>query len=227
MQVIEVLKTSPLFKGIEEENISCVLDCLGAIECSYAKNNYIIDIGDPVQEVGVLLFGSANAVTETSNGTRSIISKFLPGDVFGEAIVCSGMQRSPMRLIASSECKVIKIGMHNIINPHLTKCRFRSIIVESLLRMTSSSYVALNRKLDILSHKSVRDRVMLYLSDEMVRCSCCEFSIPFNRNEMAEYLQVERSALSRELSRIKSDGYIDYNRCEFRILKVSEFESLR
>lgn len=226
MQTSKILKSSLLFKGIQEENISLVLECLGAVECNYKKSNCIVDIGDLVQEVGVIVRGSTNAVTETSKGVRSIISKLSPGDVFGDAIVCSGIQRSPIRLVASSDCQIIKIGMHNIINPNLRECEFRNIIIENLLYMTSSSYVSLNKKLDILSYKSVRDRIMLYLSDEMERCFCCEFCIPFNRNEMAEYLQVERSALSRELGRLKTDGYIDYERSTFKILKLSEFKSL-
>ncbi len=228
MQISESIKSSLLFEGIGEENIVLALECLGATQCDYQKNTCIVDIGDPVQEVGVLVFGAANAVTETIDGVRSIIKKLLPGDVFGEAIVCSGMQKSPMRIIAASHCRVMKIGMRNIIHPCIAKCcRFRSTIIENLLRMTSNSYVLLNRKLDILSHKSIRDRVMLYLCDEMDRCSSCEFNIPFNRNEMADYLHVERSALSRELSRIKRDGYIDYDRSTFRILRASEFKCLR
>lgn len=226
MQTSEVLKSCYLFEGIEEENITRVLECLGAVECSYRKNHCIVDIGDVMQEVGVIVLGSANAVTETSKGVRSIIRKLSPGDVFGDAIVCSGLQRSPMRFVASCDCQVIKIGMHNIINPDIKKCKFRSIIVENLLRMTSSSYISLNRKMDILSYKSIRDRIMLYLADEMERSSCCVFNIPFNRNEMAEYLQIERSALSRELGRLKNDGYIDYERSTFKILNFSEFRSL-
>lgn len=227
MQIPDILRKSVLFAGIGEENVPLALDCLGAIERRYQKNACIVELGEDVREVGVLVSGSANAISETIGGSRSILNKLRPGDVFGEAIVCSGMQRSPMRLEAAAACVVIKIGMENIINSKLTQCRFRHVIVENLLRMTASGYVALNRKIDILAHKSVRDRVILYLSDEMNRCASCEFHIPFNRNELAEYLQVERSALSRELSRIRNDGYIDYDRSYFRILKTAQFERLR
>lgn len=227
MQISDVLRKSSLFSGIGEENVPLALECLGAFERAYPKNSSIVDIGDEIREVGVLVSGSANAVTGTANGDLSIISKLQPGDVFGEAIVFSGIQHSPMRLVAATDCVIIKIGMDHIINPHLTICRFRSAIVENLLRMTASNYVVLNRKLNILSHKSVRERVMRYLSDEMARCASCEFHIPFNRNELAEYLQIERSALSRELSRIRGDGYIDYDRSYFRILETAVFERLR
>lgn len=227
MQIPDVLRRSVLFEGIGEENVPLALECLGAFEHSYQKNGCIVEIGEQIREVGVLISGSANAVMETANGDRSIIDKLQPGDVFGEAIVCSGIQRSPMRLVAVSDCVVVKIGMENIINRKMTQCRFRSAIVENLLRMTSNGYVLLNRKMDILAHKSIRERVMRYLSDEMDRCASCEFCIPFNRNELADYLQVERSALSRELSRIRKEGYIDYERSNFRILETEKFERLR
>jgi len=224
---LDILKDCSLFRDMGEELIDKALICLGAFYRTVPKHGYLLDVGDVIREVGVIISGSAIIVTETANGGRTIIDKLLPGDVYGEAIVCSGISRSTNRILAVEECEVVKIGMENIIHANLTKCTIRSQIVENLLRLSANRCVSLNRKMDILSHKSVRERVLYYLSDEMERCNRCDFIIRFSRNELAEYLQLDRSALSRELGRIRDDGIIDYDKARFRILEPAALQQLK
>lgn len=224
---LEILKDCSLFYHMGEDLIEKALVCLGAFCRTIPKQGYLLDVGDVIREVGVIISGSANIVTETAGGGRTIIDKLLPGDVYGEAIVCSGISKSTNRIVAAEDCRVVKIGMENIIHANLTKCAIRSRIVENLLRLSAGRCVALNRKMDILSHKSVRERVLYYLSDEMERCNRCEFSIRFSRNELAEYLQLDRSALSRELGRIRNDGIIDFDKARFRILEPEALRQMK
>lgn len=223
---LNILRNSRLFYGMHDDWILKALKCLSAFESSYPKGSCFLDIGDTINKVGVLISGSANSVVETASGGRSIIEKLLPADVYGENIVFSGTQKSTMRIIAVEDCKVVKIHMENIIHK-VNNCRFRSMIIENLLRLSASRCVALNRKMDILSHKTVRERVLLYLGEEMERCNGCEFCIHFSRRELAEYLQLDRSALSRELSRMKEEGIIDYNKSKFCILKFDKLEEIK
>ena len=224
---LNILRNSMFFYEMEDEWILKALGCLDAFERSYAKGSLLLDNEEIIKEIGILVSGSANIIVETFDGNRSITEKLMPSDVYGESIICSGIQKSSSRIVALENCKVVKIHMENIIHKNLTTCSFRSMIVENLLRLSANRCITLNKKMDILSHKGVRERVLLYLADEMDRCKNCEFSIHFSRNELAEYLRLDRSALSRELSRIKDDGIIDYERSYFHILMPDKLNQLR
>lgn len=219
---LQVLKKCLLFQGMQDDWILLALQCLGAFECSYQKGCCLLDIGAAINEVGVLISGEANIVVETAGGSRSIIEKLQSGDVYGESIVFARDQKSTSRIFAKRDTKVLKIHMHNIITKEAVKCRFRSMIIENMLKLSAMKNLSLNRKMDILSHKSIRERVMLYLSDEIDRCQTCEFCIAFSQSELAEYLQLDRSAMARELGRMRRDGIIDYERSKFRVLKPEE-----
>ena len=202
----------------EDEWILKALGYLDAFEYSYSKGSLLLDNDEIINEIGILVSGSANIIVETFDGNLSIIEELMPSDIYGESIICLGSQKISSHILALENCKLVKIRMKNIIHKELTTYHFRSMVVKNLLRLSANRCITLNKKIDILSHKGVRERVLLYLADEMDRCKNCEFSIHFSRNELAEYLRLDCIALSRELSRIKDDGIIDYEHSYFHIL---------
>lgn len=216
---LQVLKKCLMFQGMADDSIILALKCLGAFESDYPRGDCLLDVGTVINEVGIIIAGEVNIVVETAAGTRTIIEKLLPGDVYGESIVCSRSHKSTSRIVAVRDTKVLKIHMENIITQNASQCRFRTMIIENLLLLSARKNLVLNRKMDILSHKSIRERVLLYLADEMERCQTCEFHIAFSQSELAEYLQLDRSAMVRELGRMRQDGIIEYRRSQFKVLK--------
>ena len=202
----------------EDEWILKALGYLDAFERSYSKSSLLLDNDEIINEIGILVSGSANIIVETFDGNLSIIEELMPSDIYGESIICSGSQKISSHILSLENCKLVKIRMKNIIHKELITCHFRSMIVKNLLRLSANRCITLNKKIDTLSHKGVRERVLLYLADEMDRCKNCEFSIHFSRNKLAEYLRLDCIALSRELSRTKGDGIIDYEHSYFHIL---------
>ena len=217
------VKASVLFAGIDESEYETVFRCLGAFEQRYRKQEVILELHAPIREVGILDEGIAYSVIDNASGERMIVDKLQPGAVFGEAIVLPGEQSSSVRIEAITDCRVIKISMDNVVTPQSPVCRFRSTIIENLLQMSADRNVAMSRKFDILVHKSIKGRVIAYLSNEMRTVGSRQFSVPFNRGELADYLQVERSALSRELGRMRQEGLIDFHRSTFTILDRETF----
>jgi CRP-like cAMP-binding protein len=215
---IKILKKSPLFQGVEDNDLEAMLSCLGATERKYRKNDVILLAGTRVTSVGILIDGSAQITRDDAEGNRAILSELEKADLFAEAYVAAGSMEVPITVIATSDCRIVWIPFNKIVGTCSNACGFHKTLVQNMMRVIAVKNIWMNEKMRILSCKTTKEKLMTYLSDYSERVGKNKFKIPFSRNELADFLSVDRSAMSRELSRLRDEGYLKYCKNEFELL---------
>ena len=215
------IKKSGLFEGIKEEHIGAMLSCLGANKMMFKKGDYVLRSGEAVKHLGIVLAGTLSIIKEDIDGERSLLNHIKEGGYFAEALCCAGVKISPVNVLAESDSIVMMIDFHRILHVCANTCDFHSRLIENMLRIIADKNMQLQERMEYLSKKTIRKRVMKYLARQAGGNSKI-FEIPFNREELADYLGVDRSALSRELMRLKDEDIIDYWKNRFKIkIRVS------
>lgn len=214
-----VLEKCPLFRGMKPEEFTAILACLGATKKEYEKNAPIFLEGDPAGCLGVLLSGSAQIIRDDYYGKRSIVSGIEPAQIFGEAFACADVERLPVSVIATSQSVALFIDCHRIATPCSNACAFHNRLMLNLLRVVANKNLLINRKLEIISRRTTREKLLTYLMNQAKLNRSDDFTIPFNRQELADYLGVERSALSAEISKLRCEGILESRRSYFHLLK--------
>jgi CRP/FNR family transcriptional regulator, dissimilatory nitrate respiration regulator len=208
----------PLFACIDEQEMASLTKCLGAHSKSYGKGQLIMSAGDLVQEIGIVLSGSVQLVNDDFFGNRSIIGLIGPGGMFGEGFSCAGEERLPLSVEAAADCEVLFVDYRRVITTCPSACVFHSRLVENMLSILAHKNVQLTEKIRHISKRSTREKLLSYLAEESQKAGSNEFTIPFSRQELADYLCVERSAMSAELSRLRQAGILDTERSHFQLL---------
>ena len=209
---IEVLKRCALFEGREERELSEMLACLGAVQSRWGKGQTILAEGDPAERFGIVLEGSLQVLREDYYGNRSLLAVVHPGELFAEAFACAGVEQIPVSVVAAEECCVLMMERHRVLALCGNACGFHNQLVSNLLRVVSGKNLMLNRKIEIMSHKTTREKLMTYLLWQAKEKDSREFAIPFDRQGLADYLGVERSAMSAELSKLGKEGVMEYRK---------------
>lgn len=217
-QNLKVLMMTSLFQGVAENDLEAMLSCLGATERKYRKNDVILLAGTQVTSVGILVEGNAQITRDDAEGNRAILSELVKADLFAEAYVAAGSAEIPVTVIATSDCRIVWIPFNKIVGICSTACGFHRTLVQNMMRVIAIKNILMNEKMRILSCKTTKEKLMTYLSDYSERIGKNKFKIPFSRNELADFLSVDRSAMSRELSKLKAEGYLDYHKNEFKLL---------
>ncbi|WP_340147270.1 Crp/Fnr family transcriptional regulator [Ruminiclostridium josui] len=173
--------------------------------------------GDKVSSVGIILSGSAQIVKEDIMGNRNIVSEIGVADMFGEAFACANVSKSPVTVLTTTGCTVMYIKFSRIITTCSSACSFHTMLISNMLSLIAQKNIFLNNKIDILSQRSIREKLMAYFSMQIQKSGKNRFRIPFSRDELADFLCINRSALSRELSKMKQENILDFDRNEFEI----------
>ncbi|MDD2190543.1 MAG: Crp/Fnr family transcriptional regulator [Eubacteriales bacterium] len=215
---LKTLIKSPLFQDVSENDLEAMLICLGATERKYEKNDVILLAGTKVSSVGILVEGNAQIIRDDAEGNRAILSELEKSDMFAEAYVAVDHTEIPVTVIATSGCRVVWITFSKIIGTCSSSCGFHKTLIKNMMRVIAIKNISMNEKMRILSCKTTKEKLMTYLNDYSERIGKDKFKIPFSRSELADFLSVDRSAMSRELSRLKDEGYIKYNKNEFELL---------
>jgi len=213
-----ILQKCPLFEDIKPADIDILLDCLSAIPRKHQKNDFIFSLGDSVQSIGIILSGGVYVLQEDYWGTRTILAHIEAGNLFGESFSCAQTKQLPVSVIASQATEILLIDYRHIINACPTFHDFHIQLIKNMMTILAQKNIILTQKLEIISHRTTRERLLSYLSSQAIRAEKNRFTIPFNRQELADFLSVERSAMSAELSRMQEDGLIKTRRSEFELL---------
>ena len=213
----EVLLTCPLFAGIRREELTSMLDCLGGKTVEISKGAPVFLEGDPAQFVGVVLSGAIQILRDDYYGNRSVMTAVEPGELFGEAFSCAGIKTLPVSAIALKNSTVLLLDCKHVLTVCPKACQFHNQLVNNLLRVMARKNLALSQKIQVMSHKTTKEKLMTYLLDQAKRKQSPEFVIPYDRQALADYLGVERSAMSAEISKLKKAGIIDSKGSWFRI----------
>ena len=214
---IHLLAGTMLFQGIREHEIEAMLTCFSAEERTYGKDAYIYRAGDVTGRLGVVMEGAVNIIKDDVWGNRKIIENIGGGQIFGETYACLKGEPLMVDVQASERSRILFMDVNRILTTCSSSCDFHNRLIRSLMYVLAGKNLMLTKKMDIITPKSLRERVMVYLSQESVKQGCRTVTVPFNRQQMADYLSVDRSALSAELSRMQRDGVISYEKSRFTI----------
>lgn len=217
MKYFEILRSISLFQGIVPEELSAMLQCLAAEEVEYRKNSIILMAGSKPENVGVVLAGEIHIIKEDFDGNRTIIATLGPGDLFAEALCCAGVSESPVTALADSDSVVLMLRFSRILQACPNSCAFHQKLIGNMLAIVARKNLFLQSRMEIAALKSVRAKVLVYLGTLAMKQGR-SVTVPMSREEMANYLFVERSALSHELMKMKRDGLIEYNKNQFKLL---------
>ncbi len=213
----DALAKSQLFKGIAKKEIPSIVSCLSAIQKKYGAGEIMLWEGDHVSDIGILLSGSARSMKTDLNGKQVIVTLLSPGSYIGVLLAASKDRKSPVSVRAHEASHAIFIPIGHILTR--CDCPCHANLVENLLNGIAEKALVLHDRNDCLIKPSIREKVLTFLTVEAKKKGAATFKIMMDRDAMAEYLGVNRSALSRELSWMKRDGLIDYDKNWFKLLK--------
>ena len=207
-----------LFSGIEGAELESLLGCLQAVGRRFKKGELILAVGGK-PAVGLVREGVVQVIAEDPMGNRTIIGRMEEGDMFGEAFACAGAEKMPFSVEAAADSEILLIDVARIVVTCPAACPFHTRLIENLMAVLARKNILLGTKIRHLSRRSTRDKLLSYLSDRAREAGAREFAVPFNRQEMADYLCVDRSAMSAELSKLKTEGILDYEKNRFTFLR--------
>lgn len=219
---LAVLKTCKLFSCIKDHEIPALLNCLSYSIRKYKKKEAIFYYGDTTNAFGIVLSGSILVVKEDFWGNRSIISEASAGDMFAETYACGNDIPLEVSVNASQECVILFVNFDKILHMCSSACSFHSQLIENLLKDVAQKNRNLTKKMEHMSQRTTRAKLLSYLSSVSLLKDSAEFTIPYNRQELADYLAVERSAMSNELSKLQKDGLLDYDKNTFVLHQIAE-----
>ena len=215
---LEILKETPLFAGISEHALPETLACLGARTAQYQKGEYIWHEGDAATPVGVVLSGSVQIAHEDYWGDRVIMARAQRAELFGEAFAIAGIPAGAAA-VASHDCEVLLFDCARLLKPHAQACALDPRLLRNMLQILADKNHVLTRKLFYVTRKTTREKLLADLSACAQAAGSASFSIPFDRQELADYLAVDRSAMSHELSRLRDEGVLRTDRRKFCLLQ--------
>lgn len=219
---LPVLSRCALFSGMCQDDLLAMLGCLGARVATVKKNQLILREGDPANSVGIVLTGAAQIIKEDYYGNRSIVARIEPGELFGESFACAGVEALPVSVEATEDGQVMLIDCRRITVSCTNACAFHSRMIYNLLRVVASKNLLFNQKIEITSRRTTREKLMTYLLAQAKLHSSDSFAIPYDRQALADYLGVERSAMSTEIGKLRKEGIIECEKRRFRLLSRSQ-----
>ena len=218
---LPLIGRSPLFANIDAADLAPMLQCLGARKRTFPKGSYLFRVGDRTTAMGIMLEGSVRLEKEDYWGNRSILASFGPGQSFAEVYACEPDLAFDINVVAAEDATVLFLDIGRVTTMCPSSCAFHASLIRNLLGIVAKRTHALTRKIEHTTKRTTRAKLLSYLSDQAEAAHASRFVIPFDRQELADYLSVDRSAMCAELSRMKRDGLIDYNRNQFEIVRRS------
>jgi CRP-like cAMP-binding protein len=215
-----------LFEKMDEADVKILFECLKPRVHKFSKNEIVNSEGDPFEGIGIVLSGQAAVVKETASGNRAILTMLKPGELFGEMAAFSGNGKWPATVIAQSPCSIIYIPPNKILGQCERACSGHRMLILNMLSILSRKAMTLSRKLEYLSIKSLRGRIARFLLEQHGKSGQATFMIAMNRNELADFLNVSRPSLSRELCRMRDDGLVDFHRSSLQLKDIDQLRIL-
>ncbi len=219
---LQTLHSSKLFYGITEEEIEKMLSCLRGVKKEYEKDEFIYHQGETTSSAGIILSGNILVIEEDIWGNRNIISRLGAAETFGLAYSTPSFPLN-VSVVADTPVSILFIDMKGILTVCSSACTYHTRLIRNLVGELAEKNLKLSEKLTHITQRSTRAKLMSYLSSLAQKKGKYEFDIPFSRQELADYLAVERSGLSSEMARMQKEGLIEYNKNHF-ILKMNSNE---
>lgn len=219
MEHYEELKNTKIFASATEFECQAMMFCFKTRFKIFNKHEHIVEQGQNMEEVMMILKGGAIVENIDSLGDISVLMRMKKGEIYGLESAFAGEDSFKDSVIATEKTLVMFMNKHRLINPCANKCRRHDIVLKHVMQMVAEKNVELLDKLTHLSKKTIRDKLLSYFNSLAKKEKSSYFEIPFNKTELANYLSVDRSAMSTELTKMREDGLIDYDKKQFRLLK--------
>ena len=213
-----ILQQCPLFDGIDPKDLDAMMGCIGGRPISIAKGQPVFREGDPAVSVGIVLRGAVRLVRDDYYGNRSIVAHIAPGELFGESYACAGIPALPVSIVADEDSTVLLMDCRRITVTCSSACAFHSRIIYNLLRLVAEKNLVFDQKIQVTSKRSTREKLMTYLLNQAKLHGSNDFVIPYDRQELADYLEVDRSGLSAEISKLRRENILQSEKNRFILL---------
>lgn len=219
MKYLNLLKKLPLFFNLSDNEILFILKFFNFSEENFDKNNLIFQAGNPITKIGIIISGELNVIKEDFWGNRNILEKFKSGEIFGEVFALSKRSTPNLSVEASQNCKILFLDLKDFLinNPKNPFEIYK--FLNNVFQISLKKNILLTQKIEHITKKSLKEKIISFLSAEALKNKSNSFDIKFDRQELADYLSVDRSALSRELSTLKKQKILDYNKNHFTLFK--------
>ena len=215
---LKILRRCPLFFGIDDDNLIKMLTCLGARITEFDKKYTIFAEGSPARHIGIVLSGKAQIVQVDFYGNRSIVSDVKPAELFAEAFACAECTSLPISVVASEPCEIMLIECSHILHTCQNNCGFHQALIFNLMKDLATKTLLFHQKIEIVAKRSTREKLMAYLLHQAKKAGSNHFEIPFDRQELADYLEVDRSGMSAEISKMRKEGILESQKNRFTLL---------
>jgi len=215
---LHILKKVPLFSGIEDEQLLRLLACLGGKIQSFDKKSTVFFEGDTAKYIGIVLEGSVQMYRDDHLGNRSILGESYEAELFAEAFACAELKELPVTVVTNEKTSVMLIECSHILHTCHNCCGFHHRLIFNLMRDLATKNIDYHTKLEITSKRTTREKLLAYLEIKARQNGSLSFDIPFDRQELADYLEVERTGLSSEIGKMKKEGIIDASKNHFKLL---------
>lgn len=216
MKYENLIKTK-LFRGIEAEDLKAMLQCLGAFTQNYKKDEVIYRTGERILAMGIVMSGSVNVENHDVRGNKNILDNIGCGQVFAEAYACVPGERMMVDATAAEDTEILFLNVGKVLKTCPKSCVFHSRLIANLLEVLAIKNLNLTRKISHISPKTIRERLLSYLSFQAMQQGEYDFEIPFNRQQLADYLGVDRSAMSNELGKMQREGLLVCKKSRFHL----------
>lgn len=214
---IPLLQKSPLFIEMDEKDIKSMLKCLNAFEKEYMDGEMIYCEGEKVGAVGVVLEGRVQVVRDDVHGNRIIMAEWAPGDLFAEAFAPAEVDEIPVSVYASEKSRVLFVDFKRIMTQCSSHCAFHSLLIRNMMKAIAQKNILLSRRIELLGKRSIREKLLALFWTRQKEMKKSRVTLPFNRNELADYLCVDRSAMSRVLGQMKKEGILSFKKNVFEL----------
>ena len=214
---LSVIRNSRLFSGVSEEELTAMLSCLGARQMDFPKDSFLLRAGGSVDSIGLILSGTVMILQEDIWGNRNILSKLGPGQTYAVSFACVPGSAINVSVLAQTEVTVLTMNVGRILTMCPSNCSHHSLVLRNLLEDLARKNLRLNEKLTHMGQRTTRAKLMSYLSAEAQHHNSLEFDIPFTRQQLADFLAVERSGLSLELGKMRDERLLDFHKSHFTL----------
>lgn len=221
----DLLSRSKLFNNIDGQDLVALINCIKGKVCNYKKNDFVAISGEDFTGIGIILKGQASVAKENAAGKRVMMIMLEPGDMFGEMIAFSGIPVWPVTVQTHKDSTVLFLSREKLLGNCERICPWHRTLIYNMLRIISERALMLNKKVEYLTTKSMRGKISTFLLDQYKKTGKTSFILPMKRNELAEFLNVSRPSMSREMSRMREEGIIDFCFASIKILNLEALKS--
>ncbi len=219
---LPVLLDSELFSGMDSDSISSFLECMGAIVRKYSKDEIIFHMGDYTKQIAIILVGSVLTVKEDIWGRRHILAIIKSGETLAESFAAAKESILTVNAIANSDCELLFLNIDKMLSVCASACDAHNRVIRNLISVLAEKNLMFNEKITHMSRRTTREKLLSYLSSEARIQKSLSFDIPFDRQQLADYLSVERAAMSVELSKLQKDGLLKTKNKHFELFIDSQ-----